>query len=185
VASTGIPGVVVRSLVLGATLSIFSGCPPEECHDPGGEIALVAVDADPTFGVFEGPLVWLQTADQSNFRITITRDAESATRPPCAVAQIDVTYDLQSSDGSVAVLRTTLVDVTSDGLTVGDTRFLTIDASALIEAGKLPDAPGIESRKPVATLTLEQTLEGLSATVSVTSDTDQLTAALGMLVRLP
>ncbi len=176
-------GVVVRWLALGATLSLFSGC-PRECEAPDGEVALVAVEEDSTFGVFEGPLEWLQTADQSNLRITITRDAESATRS-CDYAQVGATYKLQTSDGSVTGSKNAMISVTTDGVALAPSQSLVIDASGLLDAGKLPDAPGIEDRNPRATLTLEQTAEGLSATISVRSNTDQLTAALGTLSRVP
>ena len=174
---------MARWLALAAALSSLNGC-PRECQEADGEIALVAVDEDPTFGVFEGPLEWLQTADQSNLRITVTRDAETATRS-CDYAQVAVTYKLQTSDGSVTGMRGTLIDVTNDGMTISRTQSLTIDASALIDNGKLPDAPGIESRGPIATLVLEQTPDGLSATISVRSSSDQMTVALGTLVKSP
>ena len=176
--------MIGRWLALAATLGLFNGC-PRECEQPDAEIQLVSVDQDPTLGTFEGQLDWLQTADQSTLRVTISRQAETATRS-CDRAGIELAYEVASTDLVLSTTRTASVSVTNDGLTVPQSQYLTIDPLALVDNGKLPDAPGIAERKPIGTLILEATSnDELSATVQVRSSTDQLTVALGTLVRVP
>lgn len=173
-----------RWLALAATLGLFNGC-PRECEQPDTEIALVSVEEDPTLGTFEGQLDWLQSADQSTLRVTVSRQADSATRS-CDYARVNLTYELATTDLVISTSRTASVGVTNEGATLPQTEYLTIDALTLVDNGKLPDAPGIAERKPIGTLILEVASDDeLSATVEVRSSTDQLTVALGKLVRVP
>lgn len=176
--------VLGRWLALAATLGLFNGC-PRECEQPDGEVDLVSAEQDPSLGTFEGKLDWLQSADQSTLRVTISRPDEIAIRS-CDHTRAGLTYEIATTDLVISTTRMASVSVTSDGMTIPQTEYVTIDPITLVDNGKLPDAPGIADRKPIGTLILEPTSnDELSATVQVRSSTDQLTAALGTLVRVP
>lgn len=176
--------VLGRWVTVVATLALFNGC-PRECEQPDAEIALVSVEQDPTLGTFEGQLDWLQSADQSTLRVTVSRQADSATRS-CDRAQVNLTYEIATTDLVISTSPTASVGVTNEGVTLPQTKYLAIDALKLVDNGKLPDAPGIAERSPIGTLILEvASVDELSATVEVRSSTDQLTVALGKLVRVP
>lgn len=173
---------LTRWLGLVATLSLFNGC-PRECEQPDAEIPLVSAEKDPTLGIFEGQIDWLQSGDQSTLRVTVSRQAEAVTRQ-CDSARVELTYELETGEPAISAAPKSSVQVDNGGVIIPQTQHLTIDAIALADAGKLPDAPGIAMRKPVGTLILEATSDyELSATIEVRSNTDQLTVALGKLAR--
>jgi hypothetical protein len=177
---------MVRWLVLALSASVLGGC-PRECEQPDAEIPLVGAERDPSLGAFEGTLDWLQTGEKTSLRITAkpAGDAKVATGS-CDYVQLQISYAVQASDQSISLTQTVVVSVDNAGLVVPQTSVLTLPVSVLVENGKLPEAPGVEDRSPTATLVLEPTIdEGLSATLFVSSRTDQLTVALGTLTRAP
>lgn len=176
---------MVRWLVLGLSASVLGGC-PRECEQPDAEIPLVGQERDPSLGAFDGSLDWLQTGEKTSIRITAkpAGDAKVATRS-CDYTRLEISYAVEASDRSLSFTRTVSGSVDHTGLVVPQTSALTLPVSVLVENGKLPEAPGIEDRNPTATLELEPTDEGLSATLFVRSRTDQLTVALGTLTRAP
>lgn len=173
-----------RWLGLVAALGSLNGC-PRECEQPDADIHLVSAEQDPTLGTFEGQLDWLQSADQTSLRLQVSRQAEMARRS-CDYAQVDLTWALESDDGAISEMHTARVGVDDAGVTIPQSQAFGIDVLALVQHGKLPDAPGIAARNPTATLSLVATSENeLSVTVTVKSTTDHLTVAAGTLVRTP
>jgi hypothetical protein len=167
--------------VAAASLGL-GGCPRECGAD--SEVVLVAHEEDPNLGAFEGSLTWLQTAEETTLRVSITTEATSTTKS-CDSAQVNLVVAAETTDGALHDIAQHMMGNISDaGLLVPSNTVLTLDLRPLLEGGKLVDAPGIENRNPSATLSLEPQPDGTwSATITVRSATDRLTVGVATLAR--
>lgn len=169
-------------LVLVVLLGGAGGC-PSQCLTPDGEVELVGIDEDPSLGTFEGTVSWLQTGEQSMLRLIITPLADVAMRK-CDYATVSVSYELESADAVLVQQHTTDGWADDKGKVTHGPLWLTLDPAALIDDGKLPNAPGIGERNPSARLTLEWREGGdWTGAIEVRTAHEELTAALVTLSR--
>lgn len=161
-------------LALGAT-----GCPDddnESCEE--SEVTLVGPEGDPSLGVSKGRLSWLQTGDQSEFTLTAT--AKSSTATGCGnYYATEVRYQLESADGLVVGENSWTTQVDESGLIQRPELWFTLPAEPIIEAGKVPEAPGLAERSPEAELTLEPEADGsYTGSLLLTTSADWLHVAV-------
>jgi hypothetical protein len=165
-----------------ATTSLGSGGCDPEC-DPVSEVVLVAPEQDPNRGAFEGTLTWLQTGEDTTLRVSVTTEANSATRS-CGPAVVQMALTAETTDGVLLGSRQMDGYVSNEGRFEAGYRGLPLDLVTLGRSGKLTDAPGIEDRNATARLDLAPESDGTwSATVVVQSPSDRLTVGMATLTR--
>jgi hypothetical protein len=160
----------------------LSAC-PDDCEEGSTELQLVGQAEDPHLGSFAGSLTWLQTDEPAELELALSRPASTVTQS-CGRAQVEVGYQLTSSDGLVTRRGTMPWSVDRDGFLIARSWQFQIDAAALIDGNKLPEAPGIAERQPVALVFMDPQPGGTwSVRIAVRSSSDELSVAAASLER--
>ncbi len=173
-----LPALVASSWALGA-------CPSEErpCQIEPHTVELAGAERDPNLGTFRGQLLWLQTGEQTEVVVEVEPDAPSV-ELSCERSYAEVHYRVDSGDGVLALVAPAQVALAEEGTVSFDGAVFEPDARAIADAGKLPEAPGINARAPEATLTFSGESDGTRSLVLVVStSTDYFNVAIATLQR--
>jgi hypothetical protein len=163
----------------------LSGCPDDDdCTEPEQPVELAPAEADPNLTTFEGTFTWLQTGDEAKLRFSTSRVASLGTKT-CGQIAMEVEQELETTDGLVSVEGVSQQAATDDGFLIVRTQWFTLDPRPWIEAGRVPDAPGILARNPTAVATLAPEADGTwTAMFVVETSSDHMTVGSATLSRL-
>jgi hypothetical protein len=163
----------------------LGACPAEPCEAPTRQVILKGAEVDPHLGTFRGPLLWLQTGQETELVVQATTE-ETAVEMSCQPPSVEVQYRIESGDGVVELGLTNHLLADIDGWLDFQGIDAAADAHAVIDAGKLPEAPGVGERQPAARLNVMVESDGTwSVVLAVSTSGDYLNAAAASLRRDP
>ncbi len=169
-------------LLVACASSGLVGCPAQKGECSEQKNVLVGATDDPLLGTFKGSLSWLQTGENTTVELTTTALDTDVEYPGCGEDAARVEVTISTGDGVLGKTSLERWVVNVHGRISFEFIHVAVDATDIVEAGKLPDAVDILDRNPEAVFVLTLGEMGMyDAALTVTSASDHLTAAMGTL----